>query len=61
MRKYLFSICKNKGADQLCGICAADQSLCFHTGKCDFQNVYDFNIHSTVIRKYIISLNILKI
>ena len=31
MRKLAFCICeKNKGADQLCGNCEADQRLCFH-------------------------------
>ena len=30
MRKPAFSICKNKGADQLHSNCAADQRLCFH-------------------------------
>ena len=30
MRKPAFCICKNKGVDQLCGNCAADQPLCFH-------------------------------
>ena len=29
MRKPDFCICKNKGADQLHGIRAADQCLCF--------------------------------
>ena len=29
MRKPAFSICKNKGADQLLSNCAADQRLCF--------------------------------
>ena len=29
MRKPAFCIFKNKGADQLCGNCAADQHLCF--------------------------------
>ena len=29
MRKPAFSICENKGADQLCGNHAADQCLCF--------------------------------
>ena len=29
MRKLAFCICENKGADQLHGKCAADQSLCF--------------------------------
>ena len=29
MRKPAFCICKNKGADQLCSHCAADQCLCF--------------------------------
>ena len=29
MRKSAFCICKNKGADQLCGNHAADQRLCF--------------------------------
>ena len=30
MRKTAFCICENKGGDQLCGIRAADQRLCFH-------------------------------
>ena len=30
MRKPAFCICENKGADQLCNNCAADQRLCFH-------------------------------
>ena len=25
-----FCLCKNKGADQLCSNCTADQRLCFH-------------------------------
>ena len=29
MRKPDFCICKNKGADQLCSNCTADQPLCF--------------------------------
>ena len=29
MRKHTFSICLNKGADQLCGKHTADQHLCF--------------------------------
>ena len=29
MRKSDFHICENKGADQLCSNCAADQRLCF--------------------------------
>ena len=29
MRKLAFCICKNKGADQLCGNGSADQHLCF--------------------------------
>ena len=29
MRKPFFCICKNKGADQLCGDREADQRLCF--------------------------------
>ena len=29
MRKPVFCICENKGADQLCGNSAADQCLCF--------------------------------
>ena len=29
MRKAGFSICENKGADQLCGYRTADQRLCF--------------------------------
>ena len=29
MRKTAFCICKNKGADQLCSNCTADQHLCF--------------------------------
>ena len=29
MRKPTFCICKNKGADQLCGNREADQRLCF--------------------------------
>ena len=45
MRKADFCLCKNKGADQLCSNCTADQCLCFrysdstipllliHTGK----------------------------
>ena len=30
MRKPAFCICRNEGSDQLCGICMADQRLCFH-------------------------------
>ena len=30
MRKLDFYLCKNKGADQLCSNCKADQRLCFH-------------------------------
>ena len=30
MRKPVFCICENKGADQLRSNCAADQRLCFH-------------------------------
>ena len=30
MRKPVFCICENKGADQLRSNCAADQHLCFH-------------------------------
>ena len=30
MRKPAFCICENKGADQLCDNCQADQRLCFH-------------------------------
>ena len=30
MRKHAFCILENKGADQLSGYRAADQSLCFH-------------------------------
>ena len=30
MRKPDFCICDNKGADQLCSNCTADQRLCFH-------------------------------
>ena len=29
MRKPTFCICENKGADQLCSNCTADQHLCF--------------------------------
>ena len=29
MRKPEFGLCKNKGADQLCSNCTADQCLCF--------------------------------
>ena len=29
MRKPDFCICKNKGTDQLCSNCTADQPLCF--------------------------------
>ena len=29
MRKPTFCICENKGADQLCSVCKADQRLCF--------------------------------
>ena len=29
MRKPAFCICENKGADQLCSNCTADQCLCF--------------------------------
>ena len=29
MRKPDFCICENKGADQLCSNCTADQHLCF--------------------------------
>ena len=29
MRKPDFCLCKNKGADQLCSNCKADQHLCF--------------------------------
>ena len=29
-RKAAFGICENKGSDQLHGIIAADQRLCFH-------------------------------
>ena len=29
MRKPTFCICENKGADQLCSNCTADQRLCF--------------------------------
>ena len=29
MRKPMICICKNKGADQLCSNCEADQHLCF--------------------------------
>ena len=29
MRKLNFRLCKNKGADQLCSNCTADQWLCF--------------------------------
>ena len=29
MRKPDFCLCKNKGADQLCSNCTADQRLCF--------------------------------
>ena len=29
MRKPVICICKNKGADQLCSNCTADQHLCF--------------------------------
>ena len=29
MRNPAFCICENKGADQMCGNCAADQSLSF--------------------------------
>ena len=29
MRKPDFSLCENKGADQLCSNCTADQHLCF--------------------------------
>ena len=30
MRKPDFCLCKNKGADQLCSNCTANQGLCFH-------------------------------
>ena len=30
MRKRDFCLCENKGADQLCSNCTADQRLCFH-------------------------------
>ena len=30
MRKPAFCICENKGVDQLCSNCTADQGLCFH-------------------------------
>ena len=30
MRKPAFCIGENKGADQLCVYCAADQHFCFH-------------------------------
>ena len=30
MRKSDFCLCENKGADQLCSNCEADQLLCFH-------------------------------
>ena len=30
MRKPAFCMCKNKGADQLHGYCAADLHICFH-------------------------------
>ena len=29
MRKLDFCLCENKGADQLCSNCTADQHLCF--------------------------------
>ena len=29
MRQQAFCLCENKGADQLCGYCTADQCLCF--------------------------------
>ena len=29
MRKLDYCVCKNKGADQLCSNCTADQCLCF--------------------------------
>ena len=29
MRKPAFALCENKGADQLCSNCTADQRLCF--------------------------------
>ena len=29
MRQPAFCLCENKGADQLCGYCTADQCLCF--------------------------------
>ena len=30
MRKPDFCLCENKGADQLCSNCEADQPVCFH-------------------------------
>ena len=30
MRKQDYCLCENKGADQLCSYCTADQCLCFH-------------------------------
>ena len=30
IRKSAFYICENKGTDQLCSDCTADQCLCFH-------------------------------
>ena len=29
MRKIVFCLCENKGADQLCNSCTADNRLCF--------------------------------
>ena len=44
MRKTDFCVCKNKGADQLCSDCKADQRLCFcYMGSTNISSTYTQN------------------
>ena len=43
MRKPDFCICENKGADQLCSDCTADQHLCFRYSDSTISSTYHQN------------------
>ena len=46
MRKSNFCLCENKGADQLCGNCEADQHLYFRCTDSTFSLLAKFEISS---------------
>ena len=46
MRKLDFYLCENKGADQLCSNCTADQRLCFRYSDSTIPLLFIANISS---------------